>query len=275
MSDLIPLHGLTHLRFRGPDAERYLNGQVTQQVTGIKEGQSRYTFVCDAKGRILFDGTIHRDAEGFLLSVEGRSTDDVLARMDRYLIADDCELTDESEIWLLLHEPSQSDAADGLVNRFGTFGRDLYQATSAVEKATNQAKDLTSQSTQEALRIAKGVPRTIDLLGSLPAETGLEDLAVSFHKGCYLGQEVISRMKRAGKTNRKLIPLSLDQPTSNLPLTFSIPGEEKTLLEVTSVSNKKTEHGYPALGYLSSRYPEGAELKSSEGISAVALSLKQ
>ena len=269
MSDLIPLPGLTHLRFHGPDAERYLNGQVTQQVTGINVGHSRYTFVCDAKGRVLFDGTIHCDNEGYLLSVEGSNKDDIIARMDRYLIADDCELSDESDKWLLLHQPSQDTFTDGFVNRFGTFGRDIYQTSNTSHGGQSIATELTSQSAQENYRLAKGVPRTIDLQGALPAETGLEDLAVSFHKGCYLGQEVISRMKRAGKTNRKLVPLNLDQTSNSVPITFSASGSEKTLLEVTSVSDQKTAQGYPALGYLSSRYPAGSQLESEEGILTV------
>ena len=268
MSKLIPLSGLTHLRFCGPDAERYLNGQVTQQVTGIAQGQSRYTFVCDAKGRVLFDGTIHHDSEGYLLSVQGSNSDDIIARMDRYLIADDCELSDESEKWTILHEPVQDTFAEGLVNRFGTFGRDIYQTSDTPQEAQNQVAELTSPSAQESHRLAKGVPRTVDLVGALPAETGIEDLAVSFHKGCYLGQEVISRMKRAGKTNRKLVPLHLEQSTENLPLAFTAPGEEKTLLTITSVSSQKREKGYPALGYLSSRHQEGTPLESNEGIGA-------
>ena len=269
MSKLVPLRGLTHLRFSGPDAERYLNGQVTQQVTGIAEGHSRYTFVCDAKGRILFDGTIHRDAEGYLLSVEGSHPDEIFARMDRYLIADDCELSDESDQWLLLHELSDTPFAEGLINRFGFFGRDLYQPADSSEKNEDFAQDLSSPDTQENLRIAHGVPRTVDLQRALPAETGLEEHAVSFHKGCYLGQEVISRMKRAAKTNRRLLSLHVSQTTGSTPILFSAAGEEKTLLEVTSVSNQKSEQGYPALGYLSSRYQAGSKIQSSEGILAI------
>ena len=274
MSELIPLRGLTHLRFSGPDAERYLNGQVTQQVTGIAEGQSRYTFVCDAKGRVLFDGAIHRDAEGYLLSVEGSNPEDIFARMDRYLIADDCELSDESDKWIILHELSNKPFEEGLINRFGAFGRDLYQSSDSAEEQQNLARDLTSPSAQEELRISRGVARTADLLGALPAETGLEDSAVSFHKGCYLGQEVISRMKRAGKTNRKLISLHLEQSASSTPLPFSDSSEGKTLLEVTSISKEKTERGYPALGYLSARYQEDSQLESAEGIVAIIDKLK-
>lgn len=268
MSNLVPLPNLTHFRFRGPDAERYLNGQVTQQVEGIIEGQSRYTFVCDGKGRILFDATIHRDQEGLLLSAEGGSADDIFARMDRYLIADDCELIDETNKWLVLHELSSDSPVEGLVNRFGTPGRDIYQNSDTLDKVKDLATKLASQTDQENYRITNGIPRTVDLLGALPAETGIEELAVSFHKGCYLGQEVISRMKRAAKTNRKLCPIFLEQLPAELPLSFTAEGSEKKLLEVTSTSSEKTESGYPALGYLSSRHEQGTQLISSGGIVA-------
>lgn len=267
MRDLIPLHDILHLRFSGPDAERYLNGQLTQQVSGINEGDSRSTFICDVKGRILFNGTIHRDEEGFLLSLEDCDWEEAFARMDRYLIADDCEISDESDKWHLLHEKSEQPQQEGLINRFGQLGRDHYLTTEQLNELSDDTFLLNSKREQEELRVQNGIPRRPDLTGAFPAETGREDEAVSFHKGCYLGQEVISRMKRAGKTNRKLIALTLPQQPSCCPLSFSAQGNDKILLEVTSASAKMENGSFPALGYLNSRYKNGTELTSEEGIS--------
>ena len=265
MNKLIPLPGLIHLRFKGPDAERYLNGQVTQQIEGLNKGQSRYTFVCDAKGRILFDATIYADSEGFLLTVEGLEKEAVFARMDRYLIADDCELTDESEKWTLVHELNEVIENGETVNRFGKAGRDRYFTAEQLKELKQDDFALTTIAEQENYRLLAQVPRLVDLTGAFPAETGWEDQAVSFHKGCYLGQEVVSRIKRAGKTNRQLVPLSLPQRELNCPIFFTPKTSDKPLLEVTSVASQSENGAYPSLGYLSSRYVSGTELTSENG----------
>ena len=269
MSKTIPLKNFTHLRFQGPDAERYLNGQVTQQVSNLPLGSSRHAFVCDGKGRILFDCFIHADRGGFLVSVEKEFGEEAYARLDRYLIADDCELSDETEKWCLLHELGESsEGEDGMVNRFGKLGRDLYLPAEQVEEFNKIEFYLPSHEEQENLRLKNGIPRSSDFAGALPAETRWEDIAVSFHKGCYLGQEVISRMKRAAKTNRRLVPVILSKGTLTCPLSFTESDGSKSLLKVTSVATEGTPEGYPALGYLSSRYQEGTSLLSEEGVSA-------
>ena len=272
MSNLIPLQGLTHLRFRGPDAERYLNGQVTQQVTGITEGQSRYTFVCDAKGRVLFDGSIHRDAEGYLLSVEGCESDDVFARMDRYLIADDCELSDESEKWVILHELSHNSS----VGRTGQPLRNLRTRSLSALRYSERSREprprpLFPRLLRKNLRITHGVPRTVDLQGALPAETGIEEHAVSFP------QRLLSR-PRSDLANEACwkdqsqtrCPSIVERTSDSLPHAFLCRlGKKRSSSKSPLFPTEKTEHGYPALGYLSSRYQEGSELKSSDGMTAI------
>lgn len=269
MTDAMLLLNLTHLRFKGPDAERYLNGQVTQQVEGLPLAQSRYTFVCDAKGRIQFDGYIRKDEEGLLLSIEGADREEAFARMDRYLIADDCELLDESERWGILHEPlteAYAGNTEGLVKRFQTFGSDHYREGTELEKLQALRDNGPSLEELEDIRIKNGVARLPDLQEALPAETGLEDIAVSYHKGCYLGQEVISRMKRAGRTNRKLTPIFLSSSPSELPLNFTSPDSDKTMLEVSSCASSECENGFAALGYLSAKAGELSSLSTSTGI---------
>ena len=268
MTEAIALLNLTHLRFRGPDAERYLNGQITQQVENLPLGHSRYTFVCDAKGRILFDGTVHRDEEGLLLSIQGGESEEQFTRMDRYLIADDCELIDESERWDIIHELSEKDDNKQLINRFGSPGKDHYQEKANMEEALKGPNTTLPSAEQEHQRILHTIPRGPDLVGAFPAETGLEAHAVSFHKGCYLGQEVVSRMKRAGKTNRKLSLVFLSETSTELPLLFTEADSEKTRLEITSVATTATEKGYPALGYLNTRVTDLSILETPSGIKA-------
>lgn len=250
------LTDLTHLRFSGPDALRYLNGQVTQKLDGMTEGETRYTFVCDAKGKVLFDAYLTRQGDDYLLNASLALKDEIIARLDRYLIADDCQWSDESEQWAIAHHFVESTAAKThSVNRFGELGLD-----SILPRA--EALQLTANEDPESLenrRIAMGVPALPELAGTFPAETGREADAVSFHKGCYLGQEVVSRMKRAGRTNRSIISLTLSQTTSELPLNFVQTEGGKTVLLVTSLSTHPDPNGhFPALGFLSNKAePEG------------------
>lgn len=256
------LRDLAHFQLLGPDAERYLNGQVTQKLTGLPLSETCYTFVCDAKGRILFDAHITRIDNGFLLNTALQKRDEVLPRLDRYLIADDCEWQDVTEDWVLIHQfEHDGEPQPGSLNRFGFPGRDQYFAIAEIERPpiTDDCNAL------ESTRIEQGVPRTWDLEGAFPAETGLEDRAVSFAKGCYLGQEVISRMKRAGRTNRKLIRALVTGPDQELPASFAPVDSDKPLFTLTSAVESPDGSPRAALGYLATRYDPSQALHSTNG----------
>jgi len=244
------LLNLAHLRITGPDAERYLNGQVTQNLSNLTDGKTCYSFVCDVKGRIIFDAYITRQGDDFLLNAPLTIRDEVIARLDRYLIADDCELIDESDKWAVAHSflsPTDQEET-GTVNRFGQLGRDRYLPK-------EEALKLIPNEDEESLnnrRIAFGIPSLAEIKEIFPAESGREQDAVSFHKGCYLGQEVISRMKRAGRTNRSLISLTVSHSGAQLPLRFVQEEGGKPLLEITSISSHANlDDHYPALGLIS------------------------
>lgn len=256
------LTDLTHLRFSGPDALRYLNGQVTQKLDGMSEGETRYTFVCDAKGKVLFDAYLTRQGDDYLLHASLALKDEIIARLDRYLIADDCQWCDESEQWAIAHHFLESgEAEDNSINRFGEPGLDqLLPRAEALQLTANEDPE-----SLENRRIAMAVPALPELVGTFPAETGREADAVSFHKGCYLGQEVISRMKRAGRTNRSLVSLSLSQTTPELPLNFVQTEGGKPVLQVTSLSTHPDPNGhFPALAFLSNKADPEGEFRCQE-----------
>ena len=257
---------LTLFRFNGPDSARYLSGQVTQKIEDLQPGESRHGFLCDAKGRIQFDITIARINNDYFISQDGGDRTELEARLTRYLIADDCEATDVSDDYFLHH----SFSPEGPINRFGQQGEDKFIERTNEDVTFSDPKELNTH------RISKGRPAFPDFLEAFPAETGLEDEFISYAKGCYLGQEVISRMKRAGKTNRQLRFIQLSGPLSAKQddLFFYPPTSEeeadtssKPLLKITSLDLSSSEPR-PALGYLSTRYsgefllsPSGAKAK--------------
>jgi folate-binding protein YgfZ len=208
------------LEFSGPDAVRFLNGQVTQDVRKVMgTGLLLPSCVTDAKGKLQFRVWIAGGESGaVLVFCRAEMTTDLEARLTRYLIADDVEVEDKS----------------------GKISLSDFGATEM----------------NEADRIEKGIPKWGAELkeGMLPPEAGLDATDISYNKGCYIGQEVISRIKSAGKVNRRLTKFTFDDEGE---IGEILSPEGKTCGEVTSISGKI------ALGYLKRGVGEGAELTAA------------
>jgi folate-binding protein YgfZ len=183
------------LRVSGADAERYLNGQVTNDVRRASCEQSINACVTDARGRLEGEIVLRREADGaFLLDGPLELHESLAARLGRYAIADDVAFdTVAVSAW---HVMGGGRSPGSL--RYGLAGQDCQQRPEGVEEV--------SAGMAERIRIAMGFPKWGSelVVGMLPPEAGIEALTISYEKGCYVGQEVISRMKRAGKVNRRL-----------------------------------------------------------------------
>jgi len=216
------LQGFAHLRDRcffrlsGPDRARYLNGQVTQDVARLVAGHTRHTCLTNAKGRMQADGFITVLDDSLLLDAPADVREVLGPRLERYIIADDVEVHDESNEWQLTHmlgmDLMEADLQASSVvtrsERFGMVGQDVFSRGSRLGAA--KGRELTAEELDD-LRIRHGVPvwgRELDA-ETLPPEAGLEARSISYNKGCYVGQEVISRIRSAGKTNRMLVVLKL------------------------------------------------------------------
>ncbi len=196
------------LEIQGADAIRYLNGQVTQDVRLLVQHPNTALASCvtDAKGRLQAYVTLYLvETSPPTLWVEApwELRESLFVRLSRYLIADDAEILDRSEEFRLVHRiDSETKEKEFFHARFGVPGWDHWVPAIAapIERGMLSIEDM------EALRIEHGVPRWGYELseGLLPPEAGLESHAISYQKGCYIGQEIISRMKSAGKINRKL-----------------------------------------------------------------------
>ncbi len=201
------------LEFSGPDAVRFLNGQVTQDVRKVMgTGLSLPSCVTDAKGKLQFRVWITEAPESGSIWVlcENGSSEELEARLTRYLIADDVEVRDRSGEFGLWHVSDGADV-EGLkrqANRFGFQAVDLF--------GEFNFEDATSPEEIEQLRVENGFPKwNVELReGMLPPEAGLDRTDISYTKGCYIGQEVISRIKSAGKVNRRLVKLQLEDETA-------------------------------------------------------------
>ena len=249
----LPLGKPSLLAFRGPDAERYLNGQLTQEVRGLGEA-ALPACVTDAKGRLQFFVQVFRGPdESIWIAGPEDSGEELEARLTRYLIADDVEVEDVTGAWQGVHAPGVSapelpaGSFARRVDRLGEPGWDLW-----IPAGEELSFSAISPEDAEARRIAAGIAKWgAELVaGILPPEAGLDRSAISYRKGCYIGQEVLSRIKTAGKVNRKLVLLSVGEgATAGDRLLITESGKESGTL--TSVSTVRDESGaFPALGYL-------------------------
>lgn len=200
-------------RLTGGDRMRYLNGQVTNDVRRASADQTLYACVTDAKGRIAADVFVHAHEDTLLLDAEGEVRDTLGMRLERYIVADDVELTDVTEEWQLWHVFGQAEPlTHGLrSDRFGAPGFDLWLPVAAAPPTFDRL-DVLTDAELETWRIVQKVPRWPNELNAetFPPEAGLESRAMDFTKGCYIGQEVLSRIKTTGKMPRELFAFESD-----------------------------------------------------------------
>jgi folate-binding protein YgfZ len=206
----------------GKDRVRYLNGQVTSNVSQLAAGQTQPACVTTAKGRLCAEVVITSLSDALVIDAEASLRETLPARLERYIVSDEVELQDETDGWRLLHflpgrdEPIESAAGaafDDLPRqksrRFGRDGLDIFLRAEEAERRLPlfiADRVLLGEPLAETLRIEAGIPRWGYELGedTLPPEAGLDRTHIDYHKGCYIGQEVISRLKSVGHVNRQL-----------------------------------------------------------------------
>lgn len=206
------------LRVTGADASRFLNGQITNDLRKANSTTAIQASVLNAKGKLSAHVFISADAGAFLLDAEGQLREELPARLERYVIADDVQIEDISEQFSIFNVtgeaaptapiPGRSVAA----NRFGCPGWDLWierEEKEKVHQALATGFAFCDDVCAEVFRIERGIPRWGRELTNeiIPVEANLEPAAIDYFKGCYIGQEVISRMKMSGQTNKRLCGL--------------------------------------------------------------------
>lgn len=221
---------------------------VSNDVSALSPGQGLYAAILDVNGKILSDARIRCAEDSFLLDLWEPLKDRILTHLDRYLVADEVEILDLGGHYgiVSLQGPESRALLERLAGGFdigsepygyrrvsleatevdvvrdshtGEEGFDLVIAAGALLRVVSRIEETgrglslqwVGREAQETLRIEAGIPLYgVDMdERSLLLETGL-DHAVSFHKGCYLGQEVVERIRSRGHVNRKLAGLLLE-----------------------------------------------------------------
>jgi folate-binding protein YgfZ len=215
------------LRFTGSDRVRFLNGQVTADVRKIVAGHSLPACVTTAKGKLCADIFLTATHDTLLLDADASLRESLPARLERYIIADDVTLEDLTETMRLVHLLGNREGEfPGVVargaNRFGHPGLDLFLDPAQFDELWPRlaaAHAVLDEPLRELLRIEAGIPRWGRELteDTLPPEASLDRTHIDYHKGCYIGQEVISRIKSVGHVNRELTGFSSLDGTALTP----------------------------------------------------------
>lgn len=225
---------LAALVVTGKDRVSWLNGLMTCDLVKRSEGEARYGLVVLRSGRVLTDAAVViADEQAFVILPAGL-VGAVRAHLDHYLVMEDATVdgrSDAFEVWMLhgprsvevLEAARAAGAVGGVLDRTGLGGAivlvsearreeirgALQQAVSAV------AGSLGDDEGWESLRLERAVARFgVDFdEKTYPQEASLEKVAVSFDKGCYLGQEVVCMLQMRGHVKRKLASIVIEAQT--------------------------------------------------------------
>lgn len=305
------------IRVTGEDRVRWLNGMVTNSIQQMKDGEGTYNFILSVQGRIQGDAMIYAEPDALLIETASSQIPVLMTLLDRFIIMDDVELADVTstrsglmvagqqavatlekigfnveDLGTLVKQTGSWNAAQisivhaysPLVPRFELWtdpdtAPKFFQALLGADALLCEAQSL------EWLRILEGTP----LYGTdirdreLPQETG-QNRALHFAKGCYLGQEIVERIRSRGNIHRIFggFRLEGDLPTVGSPLE----ADSKQVGELTSVAAipLPEDQGGPvqlAMGYVRReildrgvplRYPGGIAKPISLPFSAAAAS---
>jgi folate-binding protein YgfZ len=199
------------LSLEGVETETFLHNLVTADILGLAEGQARYTALLTPQGKILFDFFVLKTAEGYLLDCAASQLEELIKRLMFYRLRAKVTIVERKDLEVGV-SPNQPPGSRAYVDpRTPLMGWRLI-----IEKGK-----LPEGSDYEMQRIALGVADSDGDIGSgelFPHEANFDQMgAVSFTKGCYIGQEVVSRMEHRATARSRILPVTFDgvAPQSN------------------------------------------------------------
>lgn len=253
---ILDLSFRSRLCLTGADRARFLNGQVTNNIKDLQPGQGCYAALVNAKGRLQSDLNIYCLPDELLLDFEPGLNGLIEERFNQFIIADDVQVVDVAALYGLwsVQGPRAAEVVTTLAGlteppangRFtpvtsATFGEiycmnqprgpvagfDLFAPIASMSPLADALSSaagklggrLCGWDALEMARIEAGIPRFgVDMDDTnLAPETGIEERAISYTKGCYVGQEVIARIRTYGHVAKALRGLGLPDDLRSLP----------------------------------------------------------
>jgi aminomethyltransferase len=263
------------LELLGPDRQRFLNGYITCDVKALTPGGGAYGFLTSNKGGILADAVVLAHADRLWLDLPPGKVSEVSSHLSKYILADQVEIVPLDDMMPLaligpraaevLGEEAVSALGEGSwrharvkvhgtevalqrAERFGAPAFVLWVSASIAKLLVKSLREdervrEVGDEALEVLRTEAGIARFGQDFGAdnFPQETGAEEAAVSYTKGCYLGQEVVARIHYRGGVQKSLRGLVFEPeaaPRSGAALSF----EGREVGAITTVADS------PALG---------------------------
>jgi folate-binding protein YgfZ len=262
-----PLDSTGWIRITGEDRVRWLNGMVTNSIQDLQPGNGCYNFLLSVQGRIQGDAYIFAEPDALLLETAAEQVPALMTLLDRFIIMDDVELIDDSaarsglslsgpkaaslleQIGIsvaALKELEMVTAPSNSANLSVIHGYspivpcfELWTQPANVEALSQALLDAgavhSGPQSRDWLRLLEGTPRYgTDIRDrELPQETG-QTRALHFAKGCYLGQEIVERIRSRGNVHRIFTGFRLEGALPN-PGT-ALEAESKQVGELTSIA---------------------------------------
>lgn len=251
----------THLLVSDEDAADFLQSQFTNDLRPVEAGRATYGLWLDVKGKVIADSTVLCEGdESFRLISETSDAAALVEKLERHIIADDVVIETGPALVgfalvgafeavlaaLNLSVPAKGQfvQSEELIVCLGRRSKRssvelLCLDTAAAERVraalSAQGVAMFKHEQMELERIAAGVPLIPSDIGpaDLPGEGGMELDAISFTKGCYLGQEVVARMHNVGRPQRTLFAVSGEGAVPGCPLSI-YNSEKKAVGELRS-----------------------------------------
>jgi folate-binding protein YgfZ len=247
----------TVLEASGEDAFTFLQGQLSNDLNPRASGNVTYGLFLGAKGKVDADAFVLERVEGSFLIVSPHcQSTDLRRRLESFVVADDVKFTDATSRWTGIAvwgagaeasvellgaqspEARRAYASEEILgfrtHRFGAdtiewlFRSDEEGVSNASEKLVASGFSLFTETGAEQERILRGgvaIPAELGP-GDLPQEAGVEGIAISFNKGCFIGQEVMARLKSMGRVRRGLIRVRGEGRRPEIPAPLFV-GERK------------------------------------------------
>jgi tRNA-modifying protein YgfZ len=206
MSDPILLTDRALIAVTGPDWRGFLQGLVSQDVETLRPGELRYGLLLSPQGRILFDLFLLGELDGCLIDCPANGREALIQRLTLYRLRSKVALNPEDRAVSAIFEGATPEAGWIADPRLPALGWRAYGRADPGEADLGQ---------YDAHRLKLGVPGPADWgsdqLYALEADLDLLG-AIDFHKGCFIGQEIASRMKRRGQIKSRTLPIVFDGP---------------------------------------------------------------
>lgn len=220
------------LSIRGRDSEKLLQGLVTSDLAKLGQGQACYSALLTPQGKIISDFVIYRLQDGFFLDIAKDISAEVAKKLNLYKLRADAVVEDQSEDYAVVAtwNRSSTDASvppnaiisvvDPRLDALG-YRALVMRGKEPLLEAQTRGAELVPCEAYHRHRIQLGVPeagKDYPFSSAFPHDACLDLLkAVSFSKGCYVGQEVVSRMRHKGGVRKRCLKIEADDTPLPIP----------------------------------------------------------